>query len=58
MQEARSKISESVSDAIAAHDLTYGEISQILGALVTQWASYQIHDERHPDDPDKSGDIK
>jgi hypothetical protein len=39
------------------HDLTYGEWFSVLGGEIAGLAKYLIRTERHPNDPDKGGDI-
>lgn len=55
VNRARIEVKEAVWAAVKAHDLTYGEVHSILGSIISDFAKYQIRDERHPGE-DKKGD--
>lgn len=54
-QFAHNELDGAVSDVIAKHHLTYGELFSILSQIQATWSRYAIRDERHPDDPEKHG---
>lgn len=44
--KARNEIDKAVLDTISRHELTYGELLNILGQLVLTWSAYLVKDER------------
>lgn len=55
VHKAHNELDEMVSCIIKKYELTYGELYSIINQVQASWITYQIRDERHPDDPDKRG---
>lgn len=53
---ARGEFDKFLLDLEQKYELTFGELFSILGNSITNLAKYQVHGERHPDDPNKKGD--
>lgn len=49
VEKAHNEIDKFVIDAISKHELTYGELFNILGRIVTSWSKWAIKDERKDD---------
>ncbi len=56
VNQAESEFSVFFLSLIKKHNLTFGEIFQILSIAISSWSKYLDRDERHPDDSDKKGD--
>ena len=46
VQQAETAVRAALQSAIAAHNLTYGEITTVLSRALLAWAGYQVDDER------------
>ncbi len=58
MQEAQIEINSAIVVATQKHQLTRWEIVSILTHQLMRFSRSAIRDERHPDDPEKGGDVE
>lgn len=57
-EAGKQEIHSAVHDVSVTYNLTYGELLGIVGELLSSWGRMIRRDERHPNDPDKPGDIE
>jgi hypothetical protein len=55
VKHARDELDEAISKLADKYNLTYGELTSIIGGYLTSMAMYQIREERHGD-VSKKGD--
>ena len=46
VQEASCKIATAINEVVKEHDLSYGELFQILTEALSRWVGYLVIDER------------
>ena len=56
VQKARYAFEAFLLELETDYALTYGELFSLLGNAIASLATYQVRNERHPNDPDKKGD--
>lgn len=57
VENAEYEFSKAFLDIEKKYKLTFGEMFHMLGNRIARLARDNIQTERHPDDPEKSGDV-